>query len=139
MGCQALSLSDVKTATLLLVLALATACGTSAGQPKSGLVNGIVMGWPGGPQSGYDIPAAGAHNTFMDKQNRSAGVATTGNDGRFVQTLLAGDYLVQIEAFGQEPVILASNGLRTNGTSVYVTVDAGKTTSVSLVVETGIR
>jgi Carboxypeptidase regulatory-like domain len=139
MGCQASLLSEVRIATLLLVFALAAACGMSVDQPSSGSVKGIVMGWPAGPQSGKERPAVGAHITFIDKRNRSAGVATTGNDGRFEHSLPAGEYLVQIEAFGQEPVILAYNGVRTNGTSVYVTVDAGKTTSLSLVVETGIR
>lgn len=95
------------------------------------------MGWPG--PTNHQIPATNAQLRFLDDASHVATTATTDSNGKFATSIPAGHYQLLVTAFGRDAIILSSNGSDSKTSQVYVTVKAGMTLRVDLLVDSGSR
>ena len=95
------------------------------------------MGWPG--PTNHEVAAGGAVLRFEDQSSKPVATATTDAKGHFATTAPAGHYQLLVVAFGRDAIILTANGADAKTTQVYVTVKAGQTLRLDLVVDTGLR
>lgn len=126
-----------KTVVVAWLLLSLSSCGLPAAVGP-GYVRGTVLGWPSAPQGGGTIPARNAKVRFFDASRLEVASATTDDRDTFEVPLAAGRYQVDVLAFGQNPIIESANRKPTKTIPVYVTVTAGETSTLDLVVSTGI-
>ena len=119
---------------VLLAVALASCAGSNA-REGDGRVTGIVVLGPMCPVENVaspcpDRPLGGVRVELVDATGDVSASAISGDDGRFAMDAPVGDYLAVAD--------VASEPARTSK-PVDVHVDAGRTTFVTVPVDSGIR
>jgi hypothetical protein len=126
----------IRLAALVLIVVMLTVCGSGAdGRTELGRVRGIVLLGPTGPVESStspcpDRPLADALVRAVGDDGRIASQGVTDAAGRFELALAAGDYSIRVDV-ADDPVRSAS--------PVDAHVEPGRTTSISVTVDSGIR
>lgn len=125
---------------VLAAVSLIASCSVPFQAPAStGEVAGTVLGWPAAPTGGDTTPARNARVTLLDADGHDLYSASTDDRGRYRQEARPGEYVVHVAAFGFDaPIIESANGVDVKTKVVRVTIRAGETTRLDLVVFTGI-